>query len=72
MICLRGMDAVIIDYVPKALSGAAKGLSAVVHVATVVDGTWLVVNNISKVGGLLYFNMNDVGICEGVKMLWAQ
>ena len=27
--------------------------------------------NHHQIGGLIYFNMNDVGICEGIKMLWS-
>ncbi|EDQ89625.1 uncharacterized protein MONBRDRAFT_32293 [Monosiga brevicollis MX1] len=52
-----GMDAIITDYVAHSLKGAVKGLNFVGHVATI--------------GGLIYFNMNDVGICEGIKMLWS-
>lgn len=53
-----GMDAIIIDYVkPRSLIPAVKAFNYTLGAGTIA--------------GLTYFNLNDVGICEGMKMLWA-
>lgn len=53
-----GMDAIFTDYVHgDVMPKVAKGLNAGVHLATV--------------GGLLYFNAHDIGICDALAQLWA-
>mmetsp|Transcript_36557 Transcript_36557/g.95696 ORF Transcript_36557/g.95696 Transcript_36557/m.95696 type:complete len:141 (+) Transcript_36557:44-466(+) len=53
-----GMDVVLSDYVkPDSLMAATKALNWVVGAGTI--------------GGLVYFNHNDVGICKGLAQLWA-
>eukprot|EP01147_Barroeca_monosierra_P000762 gene762-4052_t len=52
-----GMDVVLTDYVRDSLKPLAKFLNATIHTVTL--------------GGLLYFNAHDVGVCEGLKMIWA-
>ena len=53
----RGLSSVIVDYVPKSLSGVAKLLLYMISLATF--------------GGLAYLTFNDVGVCNAVRMIWA-
>eukprot|EP00041_Stephanoeca_diplocostata_P005748 m.67987 g.67987 ORF g.67987 m.67987 type:complete len:115 (+) comp15975_c0_seq1:352-696(+) len=53
-----GMEVVIMDYVkPDIVMNAAKVANWVLGVATTA--------------GLVYFNLNDVGISKGIAQLWA-
>eukprot|EP00035_Acanthoeca_spectabilis_P020859 m.434983 g.434983 ORF g.434983 m.434983 type:complete len:158 (+) comp17791_c0_seq1:22-495(+) len=53
-----GMDVVLSDYVkPDSLMNASKALNWVVGCGTTA--------------GLVYFNLNDVGICKGLAQFWA-
>ena len=52
-----GFDVVITDYLHGAPNKAARAVNWGIGVATMA--------------GLAYFNVNDVGICEGLRTLWA-
>eukprot|EP01134_Creolimax_fragrantissima_P001440 CFRG1440T1 len=51
-----GMDQVFTDYAKGVFAPLSKMINIIAHLGTV--------------GGLIYFNMNDVGITKAVQMLW--
>ncbi|XP_031564488.1 succinate dehydrogenase [ubiquinone] cytochrome b small subunit A, mitochondrial-like [Actinia tenebrosa] len=53
-----GIHAILADYVNKGPK-----------LPTYAKAIWLVLTVLQFVG-LCYFNINDVGICQGVKMIW--
>lgn len=57
VICCRGFESVIEDYVPQ-------GLKKVSHVM-------LYCVSFATFAGLMYLNFADVGICTAVKMIWS-
>ncbi|KXJ29660.1 succinate dehydrogenase [ubiquinone] cytochrome b small subunit A, mitochondrial [Exaiptasia diaphana] len=53
-----GIHAILADYVNKGPKMPARA-----------RGIWLVLT-VLQFMGLCYFNINDVGICQGIKMIW--
>lgn len=53
----RGYMAIVEDYVPEVLKAATKGLVYML--------------SIGAFAGLMYLNVNDVGICGAVKAVWS-
>lgn len=54
-IFFRGVDGVLTDYLEKFVPW--------------IHYPWYILT-IAGLAGLLYFNYNDVGVCEAIKMVW--
>ncbi|XP_035216040.1 succinate dehydrogenase [ubiquinone] cytochrome b small subunit, mitochondrial-like [Stegodyphus dumicola] len=56
-----GIEAIAVDYVRPSIVGATLSKAAVAVVYSL---------SVFMLGGLFYFNYNDIGLCQAIRMLW--